>query len=73
MIAARMLVAITVMNGIWRDEHTGVPLLCHKKDEVVFQELAQFYLHAITPFASCTAQADGAPSDSVSFIPFDND
>jgi len=73
MIAARMLVALTVMHGIWRDEHTGVPLLCHKTDEAVFQELAQFYLHAITPFANCTAQADGAPSDSVSFIPFDND
>jgi TetR/AcrR family transcriptional regulator len=73
MIAARMLVAITVQNGIWRDEHTGVPLLCHKKDEEVFQELAQFYLHSITPFASCTSQADGSPSDSVSFIPFDND
>jgi AcrR family transcriptional regulator len=73
MIAARMLVAITVQNGIWRDEHTGVPLLCHKKDEEVFQELAQFYLHSITPFANCTAQADGAPSDSVSFIPIDND
>jgi AcrR family transcriptional regulator len=73
MIAARMLVALTVMHGIWRDEHTGVPLLCHKKDEEVFQELAQFYLHSITPFAGCSAQADGAPSDAISFIPFDND
>jgi hypothetical protein len=73
MIAARMLVALTVMHGIWRDEHTGVPLLCHKKDEDVFQELAQFYLHSITPFAGCSAQADGAPSDAISFIPLDND
>src|ERR1700680_425186 len=73
MIAARMLVALTIMNAIWRDEHTGVPLLCHKKDEEVFQELAQFYLHSITPFAGCSAQADGAPSDAISFIPLDND
>lgn len=73
MIGARMLVALTVMHGIWRDEHTGVPLLCHKKDEEVFQELAQFYLHSITPFAGCSAQADGAPSEAISFIPFEND
>jgi AcrR family transcriptional regulator len=73
MIAARMLVALTVMNGVWRDERTGVPLLCHKKDEDVFQELAQFYLYSITPFAGSFAQADGAPSDTVSFIPFNND
>src|SRR6267143_7230775 len=73
MIAARMLVALTIMNAIWRDEHTGVPLLCHKKDEEVFQELAQFYLHSIAPFAGSYAQADGAPSDAVSFIPFNND
>jgi hypothetical protein len=73
MIAARMLVALTIMNAIWRDEHTGVPILCHKKDEEVFQELAQFYLHSIAPFAGSYAQADGAPSDAVSFIPFNND
>jgi AcrR family transcriptional regulator len=73
MIAARMLVALTVMNGIWRDEYTGVPLLCDKKDEQVFQEVAQFYLHSITPFAGCSAQADGAPSDTTLFIPSNND
>jgi AcrR family transcriptional regulator len=73
MIAARMLVALTVMNGIWRDEHTGVPLLAHKSDEEVFQELAQFYLHSIAPSAGCIAQADGAPPDAISFIPIIND
>jgi AcrR family transcriptional regulator len=73
MVAARMLVAIIVMNGIWRDEHTGVPLLAHKTDEEVFSELAQFYLHAIAPLDGAFAQADGAPSDAVSFIPFIND
>jgi AcrR family transcriptional regulator len=73
MIAARMLVALTVMNGIWRDKHTGVPLLCHKKDEEVFRELAHFYLHALTTSEGAFAQADGAPSDAVSFIPFNND
>src|SRR3954466_10743685 len=73
MIAARMLVALTVMNGIWRDEHTGVPLLAHKTDEEVFQELAQFYLHAISPSDGAFPQADGAPADAVSFIPFIND
>jgi AcrR family transcriptional regulator len=72
-VAARMLVALMVMNGIWRAEHTGLPLLCDKKNEEVFQEVAQFYLHAIAPLAACSAQADGAPSDTVSFIPFNND
>jgi len=73
MCAARMLVALTVMNGIWRDEHTGVPLLCHKKDEEVFQELAHFYLHSLTNSEGAFAQADGAPSDLVSLIPLNND
>jgi AcrR family transcriptional regulator len=73
MVAARMLVAIIVMNGIWRDEHTGVPLLAHKSDEEVFNELAQFYLHSIAPSDGAFAQADGAPLDAPSFIPFIND
>ena len=73
MIAARMLVALVVMNGIWRDEHTGVPLLAHKSDEDVFNELAQFYLHSIAPSEGAFAQADGAPLDAISFIPFNND
>lgn len=63
MVAARMLVALTVMNGLWRDEHTGVPLLAHKSDEEVFRELAEFFLHSITATAGAFAQADGAPSD----------
>ena len=73
MVAARMLVALIVMNGIWRDEHTGVPLLAHKSDEDVFNELAQFYLHSIAPSEGAFAQADGAPLDAISFIPFNND
>jgi AcrR family transcriptional regulator len=73
MVAARMLVALTVMNGIWRDEHTGVPLLAHKTDDEVFNELAQFYLHSLAPSDGAFAQADGAPSDVASFIPFIND
>ena len=72
-VAARMLVALTVMNAIWRDEHTGVPLLCHKKDEEVFRELAHFYLHSLTTADAASAQADGAPSDVASLIQFDND
>ena len=71
MVAARMLVAITVMNGIWLDERTGVPLLCHKNDEEVFRELAQFYLHSLTATSSACEQADGAPADS--FFPFHNE
>ena len=73
MVAARMLVALTVMNGIWRDERTGVPLLAHKSDEEVFNELAEFYLHSIAPTEGAFAQADGAASEAVSFIPFIND
>jgi len=73
MIAARMLAALTIMNGIWRDEHTGVPLLCHKKDEDVFREMAHFYLHSITTTGGAHAQADGASSDAASLIPLNND
>ena len=72
-VAARMLMALTVMNAIWRDEHTGVPLLCHKKDEDVFRELAHFYLHSLTTSDGASAQADGAPLDVDSFIPLYND
>jgi AcrR family transcriptional regulator len=73
LVAARMLVALMVMNGIWRDEHTGVPLLAHKSDEEVFRELAAFYLHSITTTEGAFPQADGAPSDVASFIPYAND
>ncbi len=73
MVAARMLVALTVMNGIWRDERTGLPLLAHKSDDEVFSELAQFYLHSIAPTECAFAQADGAASSAASFIPFIND
>jgi len=68
LIAARMLVALIVMNGIWRDEHTGVPLFAHKSDDEVFRELAEFYLHSITATEGAFAQADGAPANAVSFI-----
>jgi AcrR family transcriptional regulator len=73
MIAARMLAALTIMNGVWRDERTGVPILCHKSDEQVFTEMAQFYLHAIAPSNGAFAQADGAPMEAISFIPFNHD
>jgi AcrR family transcriptional regulator len=70
-IAARMLVAMTVMNAIWRDERTGVPLLCHKTDDEVFRELARFYFDSLTASNSACEQADGAPSSS--FFDFHND
>jgi len=69
-VAARMLVALTIMNGIWRAERSGVPLLCHKNDEEVFRELAHFYLHSLTASEGAFAQADGAPLDAVPFLPF---
>jgi TetR/AcrR family transcriptional regulator len=73
LIAARMLAALTIMNGIWRDEHTGVPLLCHKTDEEVFREMAHFYLDSLIKAEGAHAQADGAPSDAASLIPLNND
>jgi AcrR family transcriptional regulator len=68
MVAARMLIALTVMNGTWRDEHTGVPLLANKTDEEVFRELAEYYVHSISAKEGAFAQADGAPADALSFI-----
>jgi AcrR family transcriptional regulator len=68
MVAARMLIALTVMNGTWRDEHTGVPLLANKTDEEVFRELAEYYVHSISAKEGAFAQADGAPADTISFI-----
>ncbi len=73
LVAARMLSAVIVQNGIWCDKHTGVPLLAHKSDEEVFRELAEFYLYSIRATEGAFAQADGAPSDAVSLIPFNND
>lgn len=73
MVAARMMVALTVMNGLWRDEQTGVPLLIDKSDEEVFREVAEFFLHSLTATPGAFAQADGAPAEAFSFIPFDND
>lgn len=68
MVAARMLIALTVMNGTWLEEHTGVPLLAHRKDEEIFRELAEFYLHSISVREGAFPQADGAPADPISFI-----
>jgi AcrR family transcriptional regulator len=68
-VAGRMLIALLIMNAIWRDQHTGVPLLLNESDEEVFQDLARFYLHSIAPISSECAQADGAPADAIPFIP----
>jgi AcrR family transcriptional regulator len=73
MVAARMLSAIVVQHGIWRDKDTGVPLLAHRTDDEVFRELAAFYLYSITATGGAFAQADGAPQDALSLISFDND
>ena len=66
LVAARMLSAIVVQHGIWRDKHTGVPLLAHKSDNEVFGELVAFYLYSITIREGSFAQADGAPADIAS-------
>ena len=68
-VAGRMLIALLIMNAIWSDQHTGVPLLLNENDEEVFQDLAQFYLRSIAPSSTECAQADGAPADAVPFIP----
>jgi AcrR family transcriptional regulator len=68
MVAARMLIALTVMNGAWRDEHNGIPLLANKTDAEVFRELAEYYIHSISAKDGAFAQADGAPADTLSFI-----
>src|SRR5437763_1289870 len=51
----------------------GTIYLYFPNKEELFRELAHFYLPALTPSEGAFAQADGAPSDAVSFIPFDND
>jgi len=35
--------------------------------------MAHFYLHSLTTSEGAFAQADGAPLDAVSFLPFHND
>ena len=67
--AGRMLIALLVMNAIWSDQYIGVPLLRHESDEEIFQDLARFYLHSISPSSGAYAQADGAPLDAVQSIP----
>jgi TetR/AcrR family transcriptional regulator len=72
-VAARMIIAIVIQNGIWRAYPTKVPILCHLHDDEVFREMAHFYLHSLKTSDVACAQADGAPSDPVSFLLSDND
>jgi len=62
MIAARMLAGLTIMNGLWRDERTGLEQMINRTDDEILGELADFCLRSIAPTESAFAQADGAPA-----------
>src|SRR5947199_4489739 len=58
--AARMLVALFVMNGVWCDKRDCLPVLEGRDDERTFADITDFYFSALRPAAAATAQADGA-------------
>jgi Transcriptional regulator len=58
--AARMLVAIFVMNGVWCDKRECLPVLAGINEEQVFAGITDFYLNALKPSGTSSAQADGA-------------
>jgi AcrR family transcriptional regulator len=58
--AARMLVALFVMNGVWCDKRDCLPVLEGKNDERAFADIHDFYFSALRPIAAATSQADGA-------------
>ena len=58
--AARMLVALFVMNGVWCDKRECLPVLEGKNDERAFADIHDFYFSALRPATAATSQADGA-------------
>jgi AcrR family transcriptional regulator len=59
-VAARMLVALFVMNGVWCDKRDCLPVLEGRTDERVFDDIMDFYLNGLRPSSAPSAQADGA-------------
>jgi AcrR family transcriptional regulator len=58
--AARMFVALFVMNGVWCDKRECLPVLEGRPDDQVLTEIVDFYLNAVRPTGAAFAQADGA-------------
>ncbi|MBA3342276.1 MAG: TetR/AcrR family transcriptional regulator [Gemmatimonadaceae bacterium] len=58
--AARMLVALFVMNGVWCDKRECLPVLEGRTDDRAFADISDFYFSALRPSTVATAQADGA-------------
>ena len=58
--AARMLIALFVMNGVWSDKRDCLPVLEGKDDDRAFADINDFYFSALRPASIATAQADGA-------------
>ncbi|MDQ6717295.1 MAG: TetR/AcrR family transcriptional regulator [Gemmatimonadota bacterium] len=58
--AARMLVALFVMNGVWCDKRECLPVLEGRDDERAFADINDFYFSALRPHSTSAAQADGA-------------
>lgn len=59
-VAARMLIALFVMNGVWCDKRDCLPVLQGRDDERVFADITDFYFNALRPPSAASAQADGA-------------
>ena len=58
--AARMLVALFVMNGVWCDKRDCLPVLENRDNEGAFADIVDFYFNALRPLSAASAQADGA-------------
>lgn len=58
--AARMLVALFVMNGVWCDKRECLPVLQQRPNDQVLADIMDFYLSGIRAPGTASAQADGA-------------
>jgi AcrR family transcriptional regulator len=58
--AARMLVALFVMNGVWCDKRDCLPVLGGRPDDQILADIVDFYLNGVRPTGAASAQADGA-------------
>lgn len=49
LVAARMLSALFVTHALWYHQHYTIKSLAHLDDEVIFEQVRDFFLHAMRP------------------------
>jgi AcrR family transcriptional regulator len=52
LVAARMLSALFVTHALWYHQRTSIKSIAHMPSEVIFEQLRDFFLHAMRPDGS---------------------